>query len=53
MAPILLRRCGRLGRDRPELRVVDDQRGGPTEARDVADAILVMADACQRSGFDK
>jgi len=43
----------RQGRERAELRVVDDQRGGPTEARDIADAILVMAAACQRPGFDK
>ena len=41
----------RLGRERGELRVVDDQQGGPTEARDVADAILVMIAACRRPGF--
>ncbi len=33
----------RLGRDRRELRVVDDQKGGPTAAGDIAEAIMVMA----------
>jgi len=33
------------GRDRPEMRIVGDQRGGPTAARDVADALLDVAAA--------
>jgi dTDP-4-dehydrorhamnose reductase len=41
----------RLGRDRPELRIVDNQFGGPTEARDIADAILTMAAACRAPNF--
>lgn len=41
----------RLGRDRGELRVVADQKGGPSEARDIADAIIAIAAACRRPGF--
>jgi dTDP-4-dehydrorhamnose reductase len=41
----------RLGRERRELRIVADQIGGPTEARDVADAILTMAAACCQPNF--
>jgi dTDP-4-dehydrorhamnose reductase len=42
----------RLGLDRPELRIIDDQRGGPTEARDIADAILAVAAALRAPGFN-
>jgi dTDP-4-dehydrorhamnose reductase len=41
----------RLSHEQDELRIVDDQTGGPTEARDIADAILMMAAACARPGF--
>lgn len=34
----------RLGRERAELGIVDDQHGGPTAARDIATACLTIAD---------
>jgi len=34
----------KLGASRPELRVVDDQRGGPTHAGAIADTLLGLAD---------
>lgn len=38
-----LRTVLRLAEDREELRIVDDQRGCPTPARDIADAVLTLA----------
>jgi dTDP-4-dehydrorhamnose reductase len=37
-----------LGREREELRIVDDQKGAPTSAANLADAILVMAQVIVR-----
>ncbi|MEM7176876.1 MAG: dTDP-4-dehydrorhamnose reductase [Pseudomonadota bacterium] len=37
----------RIGATRPELTVVDDQRGGPTAALDIADGLLTIASAWQ------
>lgn len=33
----------RLGRERPVLRIVDDQHGAPTAASDIADAVMAVA----------
>jgi dTDP-4-dehydrorhamnose reductase len=41
----------RAGRERSELRVIADQTGGPTEARDIAEAVIAMVAACRRPGF--
>jgi len=42
----------RLGEERPELRVVDDQTGCPTSAADLAGAILSILAASHAPGFD-
>lgn len=42
----------RLGSERSELSIADDQLGCPTAAADVADAIATILAAAQRPGFD-
>jgi hypothetical protein len=45
------RPCWGLCQVRRELRGIDDQQGGPTEARDIADAIIAVAACCRLPGF--
>ncbi|HWC62003.1 MAG TPA: dTDP-4-dehydrorhamnose reductase, partial [Rhizomicrobium sp.] len=40
----------RLGREREELRIVDDQHGAPTSARDLGEAVLAVARRLAQSG---
>ena len=46
-----VRMIWRLARSQRELRIVDDQIGGPTAADDIAKAILEIIDAIGRDGF--
>ncbi len=41
----------RLAAEKPELRIVDDQRGAPTWSRDIAVATASIVDRWQKSGF--
>src|SRR5262249_16035496 len=41
----------RLARSQPQLRVVDDQIGGPTAAADIAQAILRVTGVCAQPSF--
>ena len=43
----------RLAARQSELRVVDDQIGGPTAAADIANAILVVMNICAKPGWDR
>lgn len=46
-----MRTMARLGRERPQLRVVCDQFGAPTSARAIADAVQAMVRAQSAPGF--